>query len=159
MSGNNGCAYDAGTAAGREYQSISGCSTPVPLEDDCGNFDHSCFIENGSPFSHVVAGSLEDLQYTVNYSALDGGTTLASSCACKRRDLEIQSDSANSGTRRLSTAGRAEATALGMEVLEERENNKDRALEAGVGYANQSGKVVVVLYREGGTLYSVVVRK
>ena len=108
-----GCSYDASTAAGRAYQAVSGCTNAVPLEDDCGSFERDCFVSGGEQgdgvaISPMVLGSLEDLQYLVNYKALDSGSSFAASCMCKRRDLEE-----GTGRIRLSAEGRTEATAIG----------------------------------------------
>ena len=155
------CSYSPSTAAGREYQALSGCNSGVPLEPDCTNFNSDCFEfdymqKNGLSVSPIVVGSLEDMQYAVSYDFVDDkATKLARWCTCKRRTLE---ETTSVGARRLSAKGRAEATAIGEKALEESESSQiDRQFRQ--GYVDISGRVVIVLLREEGTLYSVIVRK
>jgi len=81
-----------------EYQKLSGCKTPVPVEYDggdgtaCGHWDEDCLIDElmtgyatGTlPLSRITVGGLEDLGYQVNYAAADPfpQTSLNKTCIC-----------------------------------------------------------------------------
>jgi hypothetical protein len=70
-----------GSAAQREYQAISGCSTPLPIETGCVHLDEDCLTaeimtsdvsgDGSNVFSRITIGWLQDLGYTVNYSPAD----------------------------------------------------------------------------------------
>jgi Leishmanolysin len=97
------CKYTSeASKATDEYRAISGCTDIVPLEEstgnvgsDCGHWDESCFVNElmtpivgiANPISRVTVGTLQDLGYTVNYTAADSYTTFNNTCKCGSRDL------------------------------------------------------------------------
>lgn len=92
-SSSSSCSYSASSKATEEYQKLSGCNTPLPLEN-CGHLDKSCFKNelmagftgNNLLLSRMTIASLEDSGYTVDYDAADdfGVSDLDESCVCKR---------------------------------------------------------------------------
>lgn len=101
------CSYSSSSQATKEYQTLSGCTTAVPIENDggsgtaCGHWDETCFetelmtgfSDTTNPLSRLTIGGVQDLGYTVSFSFADSGYTsadLASSCRCTtRRDRQL----------------------------------------------------------------------
>lgn len=145
----------------------------------CSHWDETCLgIElmtgyvNGAtkfPLSKITIGSLEDMGYKVDYSKADsyGRSDLATSCLCNRRSLldmphgethQLGHEISNTGRRILSDAKYQAAVNYGLAIL------KENALSPNVPRDNGDIKyvgdqVVSVLVRDGGGVFSVVVRR
>ena len=92
------CPYQLVSKASEEYQSLSGCTTAVPIENDggtgtaCGHWDEDCFqselmtgFSTGAlEMSRVTVGGLEDIGYEVDYGGADAydASLMDSSCKC-----------------------------------------------------------------------------
>ena len=174
------CTYASNSAATKEYQSISGCSSSIPLEQgasssagsNCGHWAESCFLtevmttaaNSHLPISRLTIAGLEDLGYTVDYSAAEafGASNMDPSCLCgdKRRRL-VRAKHASvrklSGpARQLSSDGQQEAITYGQGILAQ--NKKQMSfLPDSDGAIDIGGDVVFVLYLENETVYSIMV--
>jgi Leishmanolysin len=85
--------------ANKEYQSISQCSTNIPMQQPgCGHYTEECLRDElmtpvaalgGGPLSRITVGWVEDLGYVVDYGAADpfDNTQLGTvaGCNCNRR--------------------------------------------------------------------------
>lgn len=142
------CTYASDTQATAQYQTLSGCTTAIPLENDggsgtaCGHWDEECFGaelmtgflgDDTAILSKITIAGIDDLGYTVDYSSASSYTSsnLASSCKCSRRNLRGEdegkvADIINLGghKRKLSEAGRAKALAYGNEMLSRYDDDK-----------------------------------
>jgi hypothetical protein len=72
--------------ANLEYQRISNCSTPIPMDrpPSCGHYSEACLgtelmtpsvMPGDSPISRITIGWLDDLGYDVNYTRADPFTS------------------------------------------------------------------------------------
>ena len=184
MSSTSSCSYAAPSKATAEYQKLSGCDTPIPLED-CGHTDKSCFKNelmagftgNNVQLSRMTIASLEDLGYAVNYDAADDYSVadMDDSCVCKRdvapalkldnkmqdkpavRKLGTGASKIGSHHAQLSLSGRLEAETYGLQLLREARLRKKFVIER-EGFVYLGDQVVSVLYMEKGQIYGVEVR-
>lgn len=175
--GSRPCPYELASNASREYQALSNCTGPIPLEQsfndegsDCAHWEEACFgrelmtplISSGAnPFSRVTIASLEDIGYEVDYEAADSFTTSDLSCRC-RCDAGCAEVSSNDSSKELSEEGRASAIAYGKQMLA---NLTDAQLLVDFTDARLSKQTfpgnniaVSVAYAEDGNVYSVLVR-
>ncbi len=179
------CSYTASSKATAEYQKLSGCDKPVPLEG-CSFTDKTCFktelmtgYDGGKVvLSRMTVASLEDMGYTVNYDAADdyGVEDMDPSCVCattstiKIGDVSTTKVARSKPTVRklgtgkfesnhahLSLSGRLEAEAFGLELLKAAQRRKKYVIER-EGYAFLADQVVSVLYMEKGQIYGIEVR-
>jgi hypothetical protein len=98
---------NASSKANIEYQLISQCSTPIPMQQPgCGHYSEECLGDElmtpvaalgDSPISRITIGWLEDIGYDVDYTYADPfdssqlGTIAG--CNCNRR--QTQQDQSN----------------------------------------------------------------
>ena len=171
------CPYKQNSAASREYQSLSGCNSAIPIEQsfsgsgsNCGHWEESCLGQeimtpaaNGQlTLSRITIAGLEDLGYQVNYNVAQTyrATELSSRCTCRRlrRDLGDYSNSTQQPERRLSEEGERIATEYGKALLEM--NRASTSLIPGEGDLPDMGtELIYVLYEEpDGEIFSVMVR-
>jgi hypothetical protein len=168
------CVYDTQSSATREWQAISGCSSSIPLEQDygpgnqCGHWDEMCFggelmtgIANGDyQLSRMTVGGLDDLGYCVNYDEADtyDASNLDPVCTCTARVRQLEgtgndTDGGPKRRRKLSVTGRETALAYGLDEIEKTAQDSN-----GSSDLTATG-VLMVLFEEGGEIYSVTVTK
>jgi Leishmanolysin len=167
------------SAATREYQALSGCAGPIPVEmgfssgggSNCGHWQESCLLTeimtpaaSGSlPISRLTVAALEDLGFEVDYSAAQAfpATQLSSSCRCNNRvrrqlhdvDLEDEEETMN-GPRRLSEEGWQSALQYGRTIIAE--NQKNMNLFPGE-IPDLGTERIYVLYEENGVVHNIMV--
>ena len=181
------CPY-RGPHANAEYNAITGCAV-VPLETHgtsgdgtyCAHWDETClgvelmtgYIDNGGryPLSRITIGSMEDIGYTVDYSAADSfvRADIATSCRCNRRSLmdmfhgetrQLGLGMSSTKKRHLSAETRQVAIDYGLSLLAERVSFLRSAPAAPVdGISYIGDKVVSVVVADGDGIFSVVVRR
>jgi hypothetical protein len=103
------CSYADGTLASVAYQTLSGCSDPVPLENDtgragsdCSHWAEGCFGTElmtptisapgvANPISVITIVGLEDLSYAVDMSQADpfDASQLDASCVCDSNNGQV----------------------------------------------------------------------
>jgi len=157
------CSY-SGINANREWQTLSGCTTTVPLEQDtgspgsdCGHWAESVFedeilspvgSEVDSPLSRLTIAAIEDLGYTVDYGKAEEYTLQDSQQCNNNRRL----------ARKLSQAqeeARADAIKHGKDLL-----GSQFTVTSSVEGRNHQLVVVSVIYLDPdtGKTVSIIVR-
>jgi hypothetical protein len=170
------CVYNTDSAATREWQAISGCSSSIPLEQDfgpgnqCGHWDEGCLkgelmtgiATSNFELSRMTVGGLDDLGYRVNYNEADDydASDLNPACACTARVRQLEgtgsdTDRGPKRRRKLSDEGRDTAVAYGLGQLE----NRAQYRSSGGGSDYIGIEILMVLFEENGEIYSVVVTK
>lgn len=160
------CEYKENTKASQEYQALSGCTGPIPLEQsfgstgsDCVHWEETCFgneimtpaIDNTNPFSRITIAGLQDLGYEVNYDVADPFTTLDPSCVCAEDQItEFKKNRYKKSRKGHSEQGREAAISFGKQVLASRSDAPQSDSKRIYG-------VVSVVYYEDGVVYSVMV--
>jgi hypothetical protein len=132
----DGCTYKADTAASKEYQTLSDCTTAIPLEREggagtaCGHWDEDClmgelmtgFATDGLEISRMTVGGLKDLGYEVDYSKADAfpQSKLDPTCVCTNvqgatteKNAGFKLDLGNTITRPAPTNGKGEKKVAG----------------------------------------------
>jgi hypothetical protein len=101
----DGCPYSANSAATVEYQTLSGCTTSIPIETDggsgtaCSHWDEECFkgelmtgfASGDLELSRITVAGLQDLGYTVDFDNANAfpSSQLDPSCVCNAVKEEI----------------------------------------------------------------------
>lgn len=176
------CSYSLASAASAEYQSISGCSgEEAPIAQfGCSHWDETCFRnELMTPsigivsddntvdfqFSRVTVAALNDLGYSVDYSAADPYTAadMDSSCTCFGKE-SIGDAPKLPEAPMMSNMLREKATSYGKKILRAKHRQRQRLLQSKrhlKGSKNSEDYVgdraVFLLLRENGIRYSLVV--
>jgi hypothetical protein len=164
--GNN---YLENTKASNVWKNDWGCVATPPVEKDGGNgtafghWDEGCLgdelmtgvVDRVMPFSRLTIASVEDLGYTVNYTAADDFDGSNTPC-CNGNGVSFLS------THELSDGGRDAAILYGQNVLSESQLSDDLRLlveddDNGLTYVGD--QMVVVLYEEEGHIFEVFVKK
>jgi hypothetical protein len=105
---NPPCSYSESSRANAEWQTLSGCTSAVPMEQtggsgtQCSHWSDECFVDElmtgfssgAMPISRVTIGSMEDMGYEVDYSAADPFTAadLSPTCQCSNLEAALQGD-------------------------------------------------------------------
>jgi hypothetical protein len=160
--------YREDTRATNVWKNDWGCVGTPPIEKDggsgtaFGHWDETCLgteLMTGTanrimPFSRLTIASVEDLGYTVNYTAADDFDGSKTPC-CKSTGASFLS------THDLSDDGRNAAIVYGRNVLSESlSDDLEALLEVDDTELTYVGDLmVVVLYEEEGLIYEVIVRK
>jgi len=166
------CQYLEFSSASREYQSLSGCSDAIPLEQDggvgtsCGHWDEDCFLDElmtgiatGSlPLSTITVGGLEDLGYTVDYGNADPYSTFDLNPACVCSNAKKNKPSVPQTKRPLSEKGLERAIEYGKVLLTKRRKMKKKYQGKSKDLVYLGDSVISILYREEGIIYSVEVK-
>jgi hypothetical protein len=124
--GVDDCSYIDGTAASTEYQALSGCSTPIPVETDggagtaCGHWDELCYqgelmtgtATGGFEISRATVGTLEDMGYVVDYCQADAFPVenLDASCVCPAMSIQAEQAEVKGELNNFSEAGTNEGS-------------------------------------------------
>ena len=165
-----------GPAANNVWQTTWGCTGSPPIRTTGRDgtrgvhWSDACLINElmtgainsgrENPFSELTVGSLEDIGYTVDYSAADeyDENDLAPGCCDGSSPIEGVPP-ATPDTPELSDAARNAAIAYGRQVLNESKRPDD--ILDGDGDADNGGlnyvgdREIVVLVEEGGIIYDV----
>jgi hypothetical protein len=187
QSSSGQCVYN-GSNAVREYKAVSGCNNvPLEQAGvtglSCRHWDPTCLptevLNRGgsltaNKITRVSLGALQDMGYQVKYDKADNLTLpdLGPECACKRRRMRSLFDETRDEViqlspqgmldhpRHLSKEGRQMAIDFGQSILAERSAGALTAdrLHTKSGLAYVGDRVVSVFIREGGDLYSVIVK-
>jgi len=155
-----------------------GCVTNAPpVEKDYGpgtaggHWDEEClvdelmtgFLRTGQtayPLSKLTVASLEEIGYTVDYSAADkydGRNTSSTSGCCLPPSGTLQGASMENLMPPSSSAARANAIAYGRQILKENTLPSSIAAVEHDGMRYVGDRVVSVLYAENGHVYEVTV--
>lgn len=176
VSGSSTKCYYAGARGNQEYQALSGCSGSNILLSGCGHWDEICFgneimtdtIGTYTILSRMTIAALEDLGYQVDYSRAGSFTKydLAFTCRCGLRRLDDsglalpENSLHQQQPRRLSDQGYQSAFNYGQSLLEEQEQlieSLGGRSELPENIVFVGDRAVNVLYKEGETVYSVIV--
>jgi hypothetical protein len=168
------CRYKLNSAASRAWQNVTGCGPEyaVPIENEggsgtaCSHFDEQCLrteLMTGFvsaldlPLSVITVGAMEDLGFTVNYTAADNYTNYACTSECelptRRRLLRQRS--------LLDDTGYQYAVQYGKEFLKNQTMESDetaRLIESEEGIEYVGDQYVSIIYLDDvGTLQHVEV--
>ncbi|GAX21589.1 hypothetical protein FisN_29Hh022 [Fistulifera solaris] len=168
------CHYKLNSAASRAWQNVTGCGpdVAVPIENEggsgtaCSHFDEQCLrteLMTGFvsaldlPLSVITVGAMEDLGFTVNYTAADNYTNYACTSECelptRRRLLRQRS--------LLDDTGYQYAVQYGKEFLKNQTMESDetaRLIESEEGIEYVGDQYVSIIYLDDvGTLQHVEV--
>lgn len=160
-----------GEAGNRVWTDTWGCTQPLPISNDRGHWDETCFIDEilsprltqgrVASLSALTVAGIEDLGYEVDYNAADpyDEDNLDLPACCKDAPPDMQPKIAlQKGMVASSNEARDKAIEYGKKLLSER--SRMQLLSDEVHQADDSpiyvgDKVVMVFYRYGGRLFEV----
>lgn len=159
------CQYKVKSSASRAWQNLTGCGPDyaVPIENRggqgtaCAHFDEAClgaelmtgYISSALlPLSIITIGALEDLGYTVNYTAADNFTSFSCTSECNvptrrvRRRNRVEDDTGYQFAMQYGKEFLQNQTAL----LESNEEEALRLLESEEGIEFIGDQYVSIVY-------------
>jgi hypothetical protein len=146
--------------AQKEYEAITKCKTPLPVDANCGHLQEACltdemmtpilWADGNNIFSRITIGWLQDLGYTVDYSLASefAPSRLGPGCNCNRR---LGQESTQAATTVLSDETHIRAHTTARQFLENRPSPPSAD-------AKQRERAFAITVLEHGRPYTVVLR-